>query len=204
MTQALFAMNDFLPKLKSVVETEPKVGEIARVGVITFSDRASCELPLSDLKYVDLPTLRAQNATNFADAFRVTRDEIEEGIRGLGKGTRFHKPVVFFMSDGHHTVDSDRDWETPLQELTDPSSNYGAEVVVFGFGNAQREDLQKISTRFCFFAEDTDPASAAREIINAVIASLRTTSGLLASGSGVLSVEVNPDKFKTLPVRSVK
>lgn len=203
MNGVMADINEFLPQLRHLVETEPKVGEIARIGMITFADRARCELPLSDLKYVDLPTLQSQNLTNFADAFRVARTEIEDGIRNLGQGTRFHKPVVFFISDGEHTVAEDSDWASPLAELTDPSSHYAAEIVVFGFGNAQRDELTKIATRFCFFATETDPRAAVKEILNAVISSLRTTSGLLQSGAGMLTVQPDPTKFATLPVRSV-
>ena len=196
------AVNGALPQIKEVVEKEPMVGEIARIGLITFADGARCDMPLSDLAYVDVPTLRTGNLTNFSAAFRLAKTEIEDGIRGLGKGVKFHKPVVFFVSDGEHTVESDADWQTPLRALTDDSSNYAAEVVVFGFGSANRDTLGEIATRYCFFSTDHDAAASVKEIIRTLISSLRTTSGMMMRGANKFAIEPDPDKFMTLPVRS--
>jgi uncharacterized protein YegL len=195
------AVNRSLPELKAAVQSDPTVGEIARVSVITFSDNAQLVLPLCDLMYADMPTLGSQNGTNFAEAFRTARAEIESGLRDLGKGTKFYRPVVFFLSDGEHVASED--WTWPLQELTDRNWKFSPEIVTFGFGNAQPQTLSKIATRHAFMAKNGNPADQVREIISTLIGSIKTTSGSLQSGQGGLIVEPDPTKFTPLPVSQV-
>jgi uncharacterized protein YegL len=195
------AVNRSLPELKDAIESDPTVGEIARVGVITFSDDARLALPLCDLMHADLPVLRPENGTNFAEAFRTARIEIETGLRDLGKGTKFYRPVVFFLSDGENVAPDD--WTWPLRELTDRSWKFSPEIVTFGFGNARPETLGKIATRHAFMARNGNPADQVREIISTLIGSIKSTSGSLQSGQGGLIVEPDPNKFTPLPVSQV-
>lgn len=199
----LDAVNQALPELKAAVQTDPTVGEIARIGLITFSETARLVLPLCDLLYADMPILGPEGGTNFAAAFRLAKSEIEDGVRSLGKGTRFHKPVVFFMSDGHHLASADP-WEGPLRSLTDSDFKFNPEIVAFGFGEAKSDELRKIATRYAFMAKDADPASQVREIISTLIGSIKTTSHSLRSGvQGGLVVQPDPNKFTPLPVLEV-
>jgi uncharacterized protein YegL len=201
--EAMNAVNLALPQLKQAIASDPASGEIARIGIVTFSDGARVVLPLSDLLHVQMPALRAGGLTNFAAAFRMIRMEIEGGIRSLGRGTRFHKPVVFFVSDGQDVAGEN--WPQALRELTDREFKFAPEIVTFGFGGADPQVLGQISTRYAFMAKDTDPAAAVREIISTLIASIKTTSGSLAGAghqSGLL-VQPNPDQFTALPVQTV-
>ncbi len=195
------AVNKSLPELKDAVRSDPTIGEIARIGIISFSDSARLALPLSDLLYADVPSLVAGGGTNFAAAFRVARSEIESAIRGLGKGTKFYRPVVFFLSDGEHMASED--WTGPLHDLTDRGWRFNPEIVAFGFGEANAETLRRIATRYAFMAKDGNPADQVREIISTLIGSLRTTSRSLQSGDGGLIVEPDPNKFTPLPVMEV-
>jgi uncharacterized protein YegL len=195
------ALNDALPGLQKAIRDDPTVGEIARIGIITFSDKARTVLPLCDLFYAEVPELRCEGMTNFAEAFRVARREIENGIRALGKGTRFHTPVVFFLSDGAHTAGED--WIGPLQDLTDRGWKFRPEIVAFGFGDAAAEELRKIASRYAFMANGADTAGQVREIISTLIGSVKTTSTSLRSGDGGLLVEPDPKKFTPLPVHEV-
>lgn len=196
------AVNLALPELKQVIQRDPTAGEIARIGVLTFSDSARVVLPLSDLHHVDMPSLSPEGGTNFAAAFRAAKLEIERGIRGIGKGTRFHKPVAFFVSDGQHMAREN--WEQELKELTDRSFKFAPEIVTFGFGDANPRVLGQISTRHAFMAKTTDPVSAVREIIATLIASIKTTSRSFAGvGDGQLLVQPDPNKFTPLPTQTV-
>jgi uncharacterized protein YegL len=196
------AMNAALPDLKRVIVDDPTIGEMARIGIITFSDDARPILPLCDLEHADIPRLAPESGTNFAAAFRVARQEIEREISGLGRGTRFYRPVVFFMSDGDHVARED--WSSPLRELTDRQWKFNPEVVTFGFGDAKPESLGKIATRYAFMASVGTPANQVREIISTLIASIRTTSSSLRSGDqGGLVVEPDKNKFTPLPILEV-
>jgi uncharacterized protein YegL len=86
---AIGALNGFLPELKQEVRSDPTVGEIARIGLVTFADAATVVLPLSDLAYASVPELAANGGTNFAAAFRMVRSAIAHGIASPPKGTRF-------------------------------------------------------------------------------------------------------------------
>ncbi|WNI16104.1 vWA domain-containing protein [Actinacidiphila sp. ITFR-21] len=195
----LTAVNAALREIKQVILDDPATGEIARLAVVTFSDRAEVVLPLTDLQYANPPQLAPQGGTNFAEGLRVARQCLREGISGLGKGARYHRPVVFFVSDGEHNAQDD--WTVPFKELTARADKYGAEVVSFGFGQANQRVIKEVSTRFSFFAKDTDPAAAVREILKTVLMSIRTTSGSFASATGgMLSVPHNSAALTPLPL----
>ncbi|MFI5712641.1 VWA domain-containing protein [Kribbella sp. NPDC051620] len=168
------ALNEAMPEIKKVMLSDPTVGEIARVALVTFSDDARTLIPLCDLADAPIPEVMVESGTNFAAGFRETRSAIESGLRSLPKGTPFYRPVVFFLSDGEHIARED--YRPALAELKDPNWKFAPEVVTFGLGEARKEALQEIASRFAFMANDTNPADAVREIINALISSIRTTS----------------------------
>src|SRR3954463_15621114 len=75
------AVNRALPELREMIEDDPQVGEIAQVGIITFSDVATSVLPLCDVSRSQMPVLAPESGTNFAAAFRLAKKQIEEEIR---------------------------------------------------------------------------------------------------------------------------
>jgi uncharacterized protein YegL len=195
------ALNESLPALKREMLSNPTVGEIARVGIVTFSDVGRTVVPLADLADVELPEVMVEGGTNFAAAFRETKSAIIAGLGGLPKGTPIYRPVVFFMSDGEHQAPGP--WEPALDDLRDRSWKFAPEVVVFGFGEAKRntDALRRIATRFSFLAEDADPAMQVREIVSALIGSIRTTSTSFRDPGQAdgLHLEASPEFFTPLP-----
>jgi uncharacterized protein YegL len=197
------ALNKALPDLQHEMRSNPMVGEIARIGLLTFSDEARVVLPLGDLAEVHLPELTVEGGTNFAAAFRGARQAIESGMRSLPKGTPVYRPVVFFMSDGEHQARED--WTDALSQLRDPGWKFAPEVVAFGFAEARNESLQRIATRFAFTCRDRDPVTQVREIIKALIGSIRTTSTSLAdpAKSQGLYLDTPTEHFTPLPTISI-
>ncbi len=195
---AIGAMNRSMPGLKEAIERDPTAGEMARISVITFSDTARTVLPLCDLQYADIPPVAPEAGTNFAAAFQYTRQEIENGLCGLGKGTRFYTPIVFFMSDGDDN--SGLDWRNALHALTDRSWKFRPEIVTFGFADARPEQLAAISTKFAFIANNgSNPAEQVKEIIKALIGSIKVTSQSARSGGQPeLTVPADPNTFTQL------
>lgn len=193
------ALNASLPDLKQEMLSNPTVGEIARVALVTFSDESREVLPLGDLAFAELPVIEVEGGTNFAAAFRGVRAAIEHGMRALPKGTPVYRPVVFFMSDGQHQAREN--WSAALEELRDPNWKFRPEIVAFGFGDANHEALRKIATRYAFASKEADPAMQVREILNALIGSIRTTSTSFtdpAQAQG-LHVEAPSEYFTPLP-----
>ena len=162
---AIEALNNSLPAIKSEMLTNPTIGEIARISIVTFSDVGRTILPLCDLIDWDIPEIAIEGGTNFAAGLRETRQAITSGLADLPKGTPIYRPVVFFMSDGEHQ--SAEDWEPALNELKDPRWKFSPEVVAFGFGNANADALRHIATRFAFLSTNADPGSQIHEIVNA-------------------------------------
>jgi uncharacterized protein YegL len=193
------ALNAALPGLKNEMLSNPTVGEIARVALVTFSDEARVLLPLGDLAFAELPEVLVEGGTNFAAAFRGLRQAIDQGMSSLPKGTPVYRPVAFFMSDGDNTAKED--WTAALASVQDSSWKYRPEIVAFGFGDAKDDTLRRVATRFCFRATDHDPVVQVREIMNALIGSIRTTSTSFRDPSQAegLHLDVPAEHFAELP-----
>lgn len=193
------AVNQALPEIKQVIKDDPGTGEIARLAVVTFSDHAECVLPLTDIAFADMPVLAPQGGTDFATGLRASGQALRDGIKGLGKGSAYHQPVVFFISDGEHNAHED--WTQARAEITAKEDKYGVQIVSFGFGRANREAIQRVSTGFAFFTDESDPGTAVREILHTVVRSIRTTSSSFSStAGGALSVPSDGTKLTQLPL----
>lgn len=193
------AVNEALPALKTEMLSNPTVGEIARVAVLTFSDEGRIVVPLCDLANADIPEIMVEGGTNFAAGFRELRKAIDSGMASLPKGTPVYRPVVFFMSDGEHVARED--WKAALDELRDKSWKFAPEVVAFGFGDANREVIRRVASNYSFLAKDQDPVVQVREIMNALIGSIRTTSTSFRDPSQAegLHIEAPSEHFTPLP-----
>lgn len=193
------AVNAALPSIKQEMIENPTVGQIARVSVVTFAETARVIVPLSDLAFAQLPHVSIQGGTNFAAAFRTARQAIETAMGELPKGTPIYRPVLFFMSDGEHIAKDD--WRPELTALRDPAWKFAPEIVTFGFGKADEKTLRKIATRFAFLAKHGDPAEQVREIMNAIVGSIRTTSASFhdPGQDGGLHIEADSKLFTQLP-----
>ncbi|WP_329107993.1 VWA domain-containing protein [Micromonospora sp. NBC_01699] len=164
------ALNTALPDLKLEMESNPTVGEIARIALVTFSDEVRTQLPLCHLAEVAIPDVLVEGGTDLAEAFRGLRAAIDRDLAELARGTPIYRP----------------------------------EVVSFGFGDANRETLRRIATRFAFEAKHDDPAVQVREIMNTLIGSIRASSASLADPSQVqgLHIEAPTEHFTALPALS--
>lgn len=193
------ALNKAIPELKAEMQANPTVGEIARVSLITFSDEARTVIPLSDLAYASIPEVMVEGGTNFAAGFRGLRAAIEAGMGSLPKGTPVYRPVAFFLSDGEHQARED--WVPALNAVRDAGWKYRPEIVAFGFGDANPEPLRRIATRYSFLARDNDPAVQVREIMQALVGSIRTTSTSFRDPSQTdgLRLEAPSEFFTPLP-----
>jgi len=190
------ALNASLPDLKKEMMSNPTVGEIARVGLVTFSDQSRVVLPLCDLAFAEIPEVLIEGGTNFAAAFRGVRAAINDGMSKLPRGTPVCRPVVFFMSDGEHTARED--WRAPLAAVRDQTWRFSPELVTFGFGDANQQTIREIATRYSFLAKEADPATQVREILNALIGSIRTTSTSFQDPNQAEGLHVEaPTKFFT-------
>ena len=197
------AVNKALPELKAEMQSNPTVGEIARVGLVTFSDEARVVIPLTDLAYAQIPEVMVEGGTNFGAAFRGLRSAVDSGMGSLPKGTPVYRPVAFFMSDGAHQARED--WSKAMELVRDPNWKFRPEIVAFGFGDVNADSLRRIATRYSFLAKDQDPATQVREIMQALIGSIRTTSTSFRDPTQTdgLHLDVPTEYFTPLPPMQV-
>ena len=175
------AVNQALPDLQELVNDDPLVGELARIGIVAFSDEFVELVPFTDLSEIDeLPAVQASGGTSYVTALRGTRTFIETGVKALGeKRPQFYSPIVFFLTDGE-PLDPEELWVAEADALR--QGKYKAHIVCFGFGDANAETLKQIGTTF--IARDQDPVRAVREIFRQLIGSIKTTSRSIGSGDG--------------------
>ena len=205
MKSEIGSVNASFDELKQVVRDDAIVGEICRIGVVSFAGEATTELGLANLQYASVPSLECRGSgTNFAAAFRHLRLEVESSIRSLGRGASFYKPVVFFLTDGEHNATHDA-WEEPLDELTSAELSFRPEIVAIGFRNAKEADLRRIGTNHVLLVKDhIDVANQVKEIFKLLIGSVRVnsrTATQAASHGGAMQFDLKPDPnaFVTLP-----
>ncbi len=198
---AMDAVNTALPELKKEFEADPTVAEIAQIGIVTFSDRGTTILPLSDIAEVDIPHITPEGGTNFAAGFEEVKRAIDTGLHAMPKGTPFYRPVVFFMSDGMHQ--SKQDWKPARADLL--NWKLAPEIVTFGFGEAEPEPLQQVTTRYAFMAKGNSPADQVREIMRALLGSIVTTSRSFTDPNKAdgLVIEATSEHFTPLPRMSL-
>jgi uncharacterized protein YegL len=169
--------------LDTIVEN-PIIADKARVSVISFSDDARVEVPLTrPAEVVNLPTLRARGGTEFGAAFRLLRERVENDVEELkAAGERVHRPVVFFITDGSPT---DPGWERALMELTDREFRAHPTIFAIGFQAAEPAVLQEIagpSGRAFVLTSSVAPADAVRSILES--ATRIITSSVIGSVGG--------------------
>ncbi len=201
--ESIDAINTSLPEIHAAVASNPVVADKAHFGLIGFSDTAEVLLPLSDLSDVTvIPALRAQGKTSYGAAFRVLRTTIDDDVRRLREdGNRMFRPAVFFLSDG---LPTDHDWETEYAALVDPEFRGRPNILAFGFGQADREIIQKVATVNAFMANgELSPADAlaefARSLVRSMILSSRTTS----TGDSPTTVPAQVPGYTILPAEEI-
>jgi uncharacterized protein YegL len=149
MTYDMPALNEGIRKLRRAIVAQPQVDDIAQIGIITFSDYAQVALPLSQLSEGSMPSLRAQNSTNYGSAFRLLAQTVEKDIAALkARRLRVYRPCAFFLTDGEPT---DSSWFQTFQStLTyDKVARTGMKghpvFIPFGFRDAREDVLSKLA-----------------------------------------------------------
>jgi uncharacterized protein YegL len=195
---ALQAVESALPELKQMLEDDPIASELARVGIVTFSDLANEVLPLTDLAEVSIPGLEAGNGTSYSAGLYETRAFLDRGIKGLGTNVQYYTPIVFFLTDGE-PLDSREEWMVEAQALRS-DGKYRANVVCFGFADAKPDVLSQIGTTF--IAKTVDPVKAVREIFKQLLGSIKTTSASVREGApgGLLIDPSIKNEFAYIPM----
>jgi uncharacterized protein YegL len=193
MNQGLEAANELLPQVADAIDGAPMLADLVRFGAIDFSDDARVVLRLSDLRSVPvLPTFTARGRTSYAAAFRLLRQEIERDVAHLrGDNFRVHRPAVFFITDGVPTDDNEDELRESFEQLTEPSFAARPNVLLFGVGDAAKEDLDKWvfpksggrPMRSYLAREGVRPKAAIEQVTSALIASIIASASSVSSAA---------------------
>lgn len=180
------SLNIGLPGLHAAVTQSPYLADIARFGIIGFSDDASVIFPLTDLANVTgFPKLYPKSLTNFGGAFRLLRETIDKDIADLkAEGVLPHRPLVFFFSDGEPT---DIGWEEELRELHDKAWKFHPNIVTFGLGDANPDVMKQIATVVAYIENSDgyqDPGVAITSMVEAVTNSVISSASSIRDGQG--------------------
>lgn len=204
---AINMLNETLPELVDMIRKADALSqEMLRVGVITFAGSAETVLPLSNLLTTELPHLRAYGSTNYTAAFDEAATAIPRDLHALGSGVPFYTPLVWFMSDGKPSTGPGqwRQSRRPLVQGPDGKPKYRAEIVAYGFGDADASTLREVATTQALMAKDAPTTEQVANVVRSIIGSIETTSQSLgdpAQEAGV-QIEAPNDKFISLQVHT--
>lgn len=146
MRDDIGALNEGLARLTRAIIDQPQVDDVARLGVISFSDVARVQMPLGQVSETSLPQLGLEGGTNYGAAFRKVRETLDQDIAQLrADGFQVWRPCVFFMSDGEPL---DSDWKATFvsQLCYNPETKVGNKryplFVPFGFRSAPQDVIR--------------------------------------------------------------
>ena len=147
MFNDIVKLNEGLHQLVRAIRAEPIVDDVARIGVMSFSDTARVVMPLGQTSESTLQDLPLEGGTNYSAAFLALKETIDADIADLKKrGMKMFRPCVFFLSDGEPNS-SDSNWKTTfINTLTyDREHQTGNKnhpiFVPFGFRDAEEADM---------------------------------------------------------------
>lgn len=129
------AVNEILPEIIDAIQASPTLGDVVRLGAVSFSDTARVVLRLGDLRDVDqIPEFKIEGGTSYAAGFRQLRKDIDSDLAQLkSDGFKVYRPAVFFITDGEPT-DEQAELNAAFAELTDPKFRGRPNIIPFGVG----------------------------------------------------------------------
>jgi uncharacterized protein YegL len=151
----LMDVHESLAHILDILHGDPLLGDLIRLSIISYSDTAHVELPLTAANDIDAaPVLKAKSGTMFGPAFATVRECIQGDVALLkAEGVRVLRPAVLFMTDGWPS-DLVNDWEHKLDDLK--SGKLAPTLISLGLtGNEDPRALQRIASRpeFAFYAK---------------------------------------------------
>ncbi|MCX2965399.1 vWA domain-containing protein [Gordonia aquimaris] len=201
METVMPALNDCLRILKNEICADPLLADVARVSLITFSEKATVKIPMTNLAYDNTigaaDFLSCENGTSFEAAFTALKNQIEADIRAIKAekpNDSVQRPLVFFVTDGDPLSDSETAWRAAFDALT--SAPIYPNIVPLGFGDVLEENLASIvwpkkrSETFYFIAKNGVGTPEAMKAIGQVVAqSVVSTGSSVRDGAPEVIIE---------------
>ena len=134
--------------IKAVARTLDMSPFHSQIGVITYSDRASVEIKLSDHQHQEDLINAVESLKYIGRTTRIDKAIVvaTKELMTPGAGRREDIPgVMVILTDGRQTPDSDT---TPLEEASLSLEKLGVKTIVVGIGKlADEKGVQKLAVR---------------------------------------------------------
>lgn len=194
------AANEMVPAILDVCLEDPSIGDALRLGVITFNDTASVQVPFgSPTQIATAPVFTATRGTSYSAAFRLLRSEVQSAMVSLRSDgyTQLMRPTVFFITDGE-PIDKPLARDEAFSALTDASFIYAPNIFMFGVGEAQANVLEKYTSRKGFAAINKgEAADGLRKLIPSITNSIVQSLASVGDPSGPRTIfdpaDLDPD-----------
>lgn len=170
------AVENGMQMLVSALRQDPQALESAFLSVITFSNNAKQEVPLTDLASFQMPSLTAGGCTELGAALTLVRDCAKNEVaKSTPEKKGDWRPLVFLMTDGGPTDN----WQKGLTEFQ--SSKWGMVVCCAAGQGADTSVLKQISPE-CVVQLDTADSKSLAAFFKWVSASISTSSKSVNEG----------------------
>jgi uncharacterized protein YegL len=177
-------MRDSLADLIYEINFSPAARDICHLAVIAFSDDVKTVLPLTPLRNENLtiPVLPQGRETNYAKAFKVLAQAVQNDYSKLSKTCSVKRPTVYFVTDGEAQIGGklqpETVWMPELQRLHQLTCR--PLVVALGLGKAREGALRAIRSApgpACVAELDAVPGQLLKAIVNSIIFSVVNSAG---------------------------
>lgn len=163
------AVKNGLQLLVSTLTQDPYALETAYLSLITFSDRARQDTPLTELTAFKQPNLAAGGPTALGEALTLLCQRVEQEVQKTTYEKKGDwKPLVFLMTDGVPTDDINEGLAALKKQ------KFGVIVACAAGQNADTNTLKQITE--CVVQLDTADSSTIKAFFKWVSASISTGS----------------------------
>jgi uncharacterized protein YegL len=157
-------INRYLPEMVATLTAIPEARERAAVGLVSFSQKAKIErriLPLGS--GFDVPDFKADGRTSYAAPLKELRSMIANDLPKLG--SRGHRPIVFFITDGNPNVEEPSEWRAARANLLGDGFRLRPKLVTLGCGDIDRSTLEALASDPRLAEWEKGPTTEALEAI---------------------------------------
>jgi uncharacterized protein YegL len=170
-------INSSLPEMVATLMEMPEVEETASVGLISFATTAHIHRRITPLTTgFDVPEFRADGRTSYAAPLQALRSMIAEDLPRLG--SRGHRPIVFFITDGNPNVEDTPVWKSARDHLLEEGFRLRPKLVTLGCGNVDQGCLEQLASEPRLAEWEGGPTKEALKTI------LRTVKGTITGFTG--------------------
>lgn len=192
MYKDLGTLRQAVEQIIAELRADPETDDTALLSVISFGDSARVTIPLSRLSDItSVPELTSLGGTRFSAGWEAYDRAVKTDTAAIKakKGT-YHRPCVFFLTDGEPN-DNDKDFRQTFLKLQGKEVNRAwPYVIAYGFRDAKADVLKEIAyPNFgeklgqYFLLKDNDAKTVIEQVKNLINQTVIRATAASAAGS---------------------